>query len=268
MIVVHVLPDWPLDHSMRAHLDAASAALNAAGYTLVSHTPHEDGTTRPLWETLAPDVVIGMVPFETEDISAMRASGIRHIVPAPGVQSPALEATPFGRGPAMQVEHLVRLGHRRIGFAATTDARLRALLEERVGLAERTAEELGVELFDVEGVGDAERAMLRWRDAGITAVAAYNDEIAAAVLRAALRAGLRVPEDLSIVGHDDGPFSALLFPSLTTIRVDTAMIGRFLADTALAALGGPEPASLPAKAATLVVRESTGEAPARRLGLA
>ena len=258
MIVVHVLPDWPLDHSMRAHLDAASEALDAAGYTLVSYTPHEDGTTRPLWETLAPDVVIGTVPFAQEDVAAMRASGIQHIVPAPGVRSPALASTPFGRGPAMQVEHLVELGHRRIGFAATTDARLRALLEDRVGLAERTAADLGVELFDVEGVGDAGKALERWRAAGVTAVAAYNDEVAAAVVRAALQAGLRVPGDLSIVGHDDSPFAALLYPAVTTIRVDTAMIGRFLADTALAALGGPEPAPLPAEAAVLVIRESTG----------
>jgi DNA-binding LacI/PurR family transcriptional regulator len=257
MIVVHVLPDWPLDHSMRAHLDAASEALDAAGYTLVSYTPHEDGRTRPLWETLSPDVVIGTVPFAQEDVVAMRASGIEHIVPSPGVRSPALASTPFGRGPAMQIEHLVQLGHRRIGFAATTDARLRALLEDRVGLAEQTATRLGVEHFEVEGVGDAARALARWRAAGITAVAAYNDEVAAAVLRAALQAGLSVPEDLSIVGHDDTPFSSLLFPAMTTIRVDTAMVGRYLADTALGALGGPDPAPLPAEAATLVVREST-----------
>jgi DNA-binding LacI/PurR family transcriptional regulator len=261
MIVVHVLPDWPLDHSMRAHLDAASAALDAAGYTLVSYTPHEDGATRPLWETLAPDVVIGTVPFEPDVVAAMRASGVEHIVPAPGLKSPALSSTPFGRGPEIQIEHLVELGHRRIGFAATTDARLRALLEERVGLAELTATRAGVELFAVEGVGDVEQALEHWRAAGVTAVAAYNDELAAAVLQAALRSGLRVPEDLSIIGHDDSPFSALLFPALTTINVDSAVLGRYLADTALASLGGPEPAPLPDEAASLVVRESSGPSP-------
>ncbi|MEK6344767.1 MAG: substrate-binding domain-containing protein, partial [Curtobacterium sp.] len=119
----------------------------------------------------------------------------------------------------------------------------------------------GVEVFAVEGVGDVEQALDRWRAAGVTAVAAYNDEVAAAVLQAALRRGLRVPADLSIVGHDDSPFAALLFPSMTTIEVDTAVLGRYLADTAMAALGGPEPAPLPDAAATLVVRESTGPGP-------
>lgn len=257
MLVVHVLPDWPLDHSMRAHLDAASEALDAAGYTLVSYTPHQNGTTRPLWETLSPDVVIGTVPFAREEVAAMRASGIEHIVPAPGVRSPPLASTPFGRGPAMQIEHLVGRGHVRIGYAATTDARLRALLEERVGLARWTAERLDVTHFDVRGIGDAAEALRSWRDAGVSAVAAYNDEIAAAVLRTALQAGLRVPEDLAIIGHDDSPFSALLYPAVSTIRVDTAMVGRFLADTALASLGAPEPKPLPPEAATLVVREST-----------
>ncbi|MEK6344766.1 MAG: LacI family transcriptional regulator, partial [Curtobacterium sp.] len=105
---------------MRTLLDAASAALDAAGYTLVASTPHEDGSTRPLWETLAPDVVIGTVPFGPGEVAAMRASGIEHIVPAPGIRTPALSSTPFGRGPAIQIEHLVELGHRRIGFAVTT----------------------------------------------------------------------------------------------------------------------------------------------------
>ncbi len=257
MIVVHVLPDWPLDHSMRVHLDAASEALDAAGYTLVSYTPHENGTTRPLWETLSPDVVIGTVPFAKDEVAAMRAAGIEHIVPAPGVRNPALASTPFGRGPALQMEHLTDLGHMRIGFAATADARLRALVEERVGLAQRTGKRLRVEYFDVQGIGNAGDALRQWRRAGVTAVAAYNDEIAAAVLRAALQSGLRVPEDLAIIGHDDSPFAALLYPAVSTIRVDTAMVGRFLADTALASLGAPEPAPLPPEAAELVVREST-----------
>ena len=65
-IILLVLPDWPLDYSMRTHLDEASLALDEAGYSLVTMTPHPGGQAQPLWETLRPDVVIGMTPFSAD----------------------------------------------------------------------------------------------------------------------------------------------------------------------------------------------------------
>ena len=53
-IILLVLPDWPLDYSMRTHLDEASLALDEAGYSLVTTTPHPGGQAQPLWETLRP----------------------------------------------------------------------------------------------------------------------------------------------------------------------------------------------------------------------
>ena len=55
-IILLVLPDWPLDYSMRSHLAEASLVLDQAGYSLVTMTPHPGGQAQPLWETLRPDV--------------------------------------------------------------------------------------------------------------------------------------------------------------------------------------------------------------------
>ena len=48
-IVLLVLPDWPMDYSMRRHLDEASIALDQAGYSLVTMSPLPGGHARPLW---------------------------------------------------------------------------------------------------------------------------------------------------------------------------------------------------------------------------
>ncbi|SEG99979.1 DNA-binding transcriptional regulator, LacI/PurR family [Nonomuraea solani] len=65
---------------------------------------------------------------------------------------------------------------------------------------------------------------------GVTAVFAANDQMAVGVLRAAAELGLRVPEDLSVVGFDDLDFTPYLTPPLTTVRQDLAAVGRRCVD--------------------------------------
>ncbi|MCE0459739.1 LacI family DNA-binding transcriptional regulator [Curtobacterium flaccumfaciens] len=256
-IVLFVLPDWPLEHSMRSNIEAASAALDSAGYTLVTYTPHQNGS-RPLWEVLVPDVVIGMMPFSAEQASSMRTAGVELIVPEPGVVAPAASEQGFGQGPALQLRHLYDLGHRRVAYAVTGDPRLRTLTEERVTGARRAAKTLGIELGPIHTIDDPQGAIAAWLTAECTAVAAYNDEVAAAVVGAAIRQGVSVPDQFSIVGHDDSPIAQLLVPSLTTVRLDNRRLGQFLAELALAAIAGTPPRQAPDDVATLIVRESTG----------
>jgi DNA-binding LacI/PurR family transcriptional regulator len=89
-------------------------------------------------------------------------------------------------------------------------------------------------------------------------VIAYNDDVAAVVVGAALRAGLEVPGQLAVVGHDDTPLAAIFVPSLSSVHQDDVGLGRQLAAVALnAADGRPLPDGDPALTATLVRREST-----------
>ena len=82
-LVLLVLPDWPQDYSVRRYIQEAGLVLDEAGYTLVTWTPHATGRTRPLWQLLEPDVVFGFLPFSDAEVAAMRAHGIRVIVPDP-----------------------------------------------------------------------------------------------------------------------------------------------------------------------------------------
>lgn len=64
-----------------------------------------------------------------------------------------------------------------------------------------------------------------WKDHPTSAVIAYNDLIAIGFMRRAMACGVKVPEDVAVTGFDDIPFSALVSPALSTIRVNQFQMG-------------------------------------------
>ncbi len=126
--------------------------------------------------------------------------------------------------------HLAGLGHRRIGFISgparysTVQRRLagyRATMRELLGSSPDDLIELAP--FDVEGGHTAAAALLAQ---GATALVCGSDMMALGAIRAARRAGLRVPEDVSVVGADDSPLMTFTDPPLTTVRQPAQNIGR------------------------------------------
>jgi DNA-binding LacI/PurR family transcriptional regulator len=97
-----------------------------------------------------------------------------------------------------------------------------------------------------------------------TAVLALSDEMALGVAEAAIHQGLRVPEDLSVVGWDDGPAAATANPPLTTVRQPQREKGRLAAELLVRALAGDEPSSPRPLPTELVVRSSTTRPNQRR----
>lgn len=268
-VVLVVLPDWPMEFRMRRHMEEASLTLEEAGYTLVTCARHTAGRTRPLWELLTPDVVMGLAPFDEHDLASMHACGITKIIPgAEGPPTPQDWPT-LSRGPALQIEHLHTLGHRRVAFAATADPQASVLLDARLRLAQRAAARLGLPALDVRPVDhrdtSADDAVRRWHADGVTGVAAYSDDVAATVVGAAIRAGVAVPGELAVIGYGDTPLAAIFVPSVSSVHIDTIGLGRHFAALALHAAEGR---ALPQRDfdadVTLVPRESTQAAPATR----
>jgi len=162
------------------------------------------------------------------------------------------------------VAHLYSRGRRRIAFVAgprASGSARRRLSGYRAGLDE------GGLAFDprlvthskpdTEGGMRATAAILE-REPDIDAVIAHNDITAIGVLRGLELAGRRVPEDVAVLGVDDIPYAALVRPSLSTLRIDIAALGR-LAMTALLDLreGRPVEPLRPLRP-ELVFRESSG----------
>src|SRR5205823_13243198 len=128
--------------------------------------------------------------------------------------------------------HLLSLGHRRIG-AITGPAEWMASTERLNGYRAALsasgvlpAPELVVGSdFSIES-GEAAGAALLDLPEPPTAIFGFNDNVAIGVLRAASARGIRVPEELSVVGFDDSEQSAIVSPALTTVRQPLAEMGR------------------------------------------
>lgn len=137
-------------------------------------------------------------------------------------------------GARTAVEELLAHGHRRIGFLTNTDdvpATHGRLAGYRAGL-----ENAGLTVHDSlvvarvsETPGGYEAALeLLSRDREVTALFCYNDRMAMGAYRAAAELGLRIPDDLSIVGFDNQEIIAEgLFPALTTIALPHYEMGRW-----------------------------------------
>jgi len=156
--------------------------------------------------------------------------------------------------------YLIDLGHRRIahitGLLAQQDARdrykgyLQALAE--AGLP--ADPQLTVEGDFNEQSGLLAMQALLNRSSRFTAVFAGNDQMAYGARLALFRNGIRVPEDISLVGFDDQLGSAYTTPPLTTVRQPVADMGRAAAQALLQLLDG-QPIAVPAFEAKLVIRE-------------
>ena len=167
------------------------------------------------------------------------------------------------QGGYLATQHLLQLGHRRIAYIAGPLAHFsirerergyrRALFEAGV-LADPDLEAVLLPGVDVKsGAAMAMRGLLKLRQRP-DAVFAFNDSAALAALRACQEAGLRVPQDIAVVGFDDIPSATESVPALTTLRVDKEGLGR--AGVALLMQGTqlPREMTLPVE---LVVRAST-----------
>ena len=163
-------------------------------------------------------------------------------------------------GARIATRHLIELGHESIGHLAGPRDWIEAEARMQGFLQELNARDLPV---TVPVLGDwtadfgyrAGMQLLRWRD--VTAYFCSNDAMAIGMMHAARDLGLDVPGDVSIVGYDDVPEAAHLWPPLTTMRQDFAELGRRCIETLL---GQDEPVA--PLVPELVLRSTT--APPRR----
>ncbi|MFG1343723.1 LacI family DNA-binding transcriptional regulator [Xanthobacter autotrophicus DSM 431] len=163
------------------------------------------------------------------------------------------------------VEHLAALGHRRIAHLAGRAQGFNALerLEGyREGLAaagipyeERLVATAG---YTAEGGATAMRALLPQKPTAVLAATLVSAAGAMGVLH---EAGLRIPEDVSVVGLHDAPVAAMLYPSLTTVMMPTEEMGRVAATMLIRLLAGEHPEPVPPlPPGALIGRASTGPA--------
>ena len=256
-----------------AILSGVAEALYEQDMRLVlSPTQREHDREVSLLERLMHGMTDGaliVLPEESsEELERALAEGYRFVVVDPlmpledGIPSVSA-AHMSGADQAMQ--HLLALGHRRIaavtgprGWVATEDRR-RGYHAALAAAGILPAPELEVEAdFEILPGTEAAGALLDLPHRP-TAIFAFNDNIAIGTLRAARERGLRVPEDLSVVGFDDIEHATIVSPTLTTVRQPLAEMGRTAVSLLIRILERQRFETLHIELATrLVVRESTG----------
>lgn len=146
---------------------------------------------------------------------------INRVVPSIASRCIALDNK---KGSYIATEHLIRNGHKHIGYICSShhidDAtdRLAGYLEALRDNNIKVHEEY-IEYAEPDETG-GEQAMVNLiaKNTPITAVATYNDYMAAGCMTFLQESGIRIPEDMSIVGFDDGHIARYIYPRLTTIR--------------------------------------------------
>ncbi|MBL4628053.1 MAG: LacI family DNA-binding transcriptional regulator [Roseicyclus sp.] len=181
----------------------------------------------------------------------------------PSVQSDNAE------GARLAIRHLHDLGHRKIAHVTgpkgnvLTGVRRRGMTEERARLGLPAREDWIIRGdFSLESGRDAAIKILAMRDRP-TAVFCAADMVAFGLIAGLQAGGVRVPQDISVVGFDDIDMSEYYVPALTTIRQDRVRLGRTAAARLLERLSGPASAApveelLPVE---LAVRASTAPPP-------
>lgn len=167
-------------------------------------------------------------------------------------------------GGRQAVEHLIELGHRRIARVSNSGDALagRDRIDggrdalAAVGLPEDPGLVVETDDWDAEGAYRATVRLLE-RELPFTAIAAGSDIMAINVIGALVDHGLRVPQDVSVVGFDDLPLSSMIRPMLTTVRQDVDAMGSAVVESMRQMIehnNTPPPTIVPT---SLVVRGST-----------
>ena len=253
-------------------LAAADDAVRDAGLSLsmIQTRGHERTWEQRLAGGISSGYLAGGIIFgeRLAPASPLRAWADRLVfveIPEPGLRSILLDTA---QAMAAVVGHLADLGHREIAYFAADYPS--AVFARRFRRCADAAGQRGVSLraepswratFDVETATAAAGRLLA---AGVGAVVCDDDLLALSLHRTAAERGVRVPDELSIVGFGDLDMARLVHPQLTTVRLPADEIARAAVQVLTQARAGAPPTADRTLSTPLVVRGSTGPPAARR----
>lgn len=228
-VVLLKLGDLRPGHSLDGFVTGMRQELWRRGHTLVVHPGGADrAALAELVATLAPRAVVDLGrPYEGDGEDGETEG-------SDGGWADGLAAHTM-----TQLAYLAERGHTHVAFAVPAEAATGGLAALRVRYAREAWSAVGggdLRPVSISSESDAARVAvdgLRSRSAGVTAVAAFDDEVALRVLAAMADLGLSAPDDLAVIGFDDGPHGALWRPTLTSVHIDGEGFGRRAAREAL-----------------------------------
>ncbi|MGW0392850.1 LacI family DNA-binding transcriptional regulator [Streptomyces sp. NPDC003042] len=201
-------------------------ALRRLDYTVVQYGSlglSGDEAARA-WAELRPVAVIslGEITLSPHNVATLKRAGARAVITlgpvgVPGAHALVMDQAEVG---ARAAAHLVERGRRRIGVIVPREEGLELFSAPRLAGA-RAVAGAGIEALPMAYTEESAAALAaRWRLLGLDAAFAYNDEYAMLLMRALQDEGLRIPEDVAVMGADDLLIGRLLRPRLSTVRIE------------------------------------------------
>jgi len=262
-------------YGYRAGLQGIEEAARAAGFSvgirvLESADPAAVGDA--VARAIEPGGALIVIAYEKAGVEALSA------VP-PAVPAAAMVGIPEGdegkpwvwlddrKAAGDATNYLLGLGHRTVHYLAIPSP---GRIDQRMAGWRSALEAAGAPVPEPALCGWSPRSGYQAGQAlaatgEVTAVLCGNDDLALGVMRAMREAGRAIPGDVSIVGFDDTPEAEFMNPALTTVRQDFTRLGRACFATLLRLLDPGAAAPEPWPDPELIVRDSAGPAPGRRL---
>ncbi|MDR0625721.1 MAG: LacI family transcriptional regulator [Bifidobacteriaceae bacterium] len=278
-VVLCALPRLPVSELAEQLKQELSQAIAEVGLTLLfARVGEAAGRMTDILRNVTPAVVIAPQRLDPVDSALLARLGIPLVDAWLDPDRPGGAIFDGSEVGCAQILHLAARGHQRIAYAAVGDPLELSPRELRVRGARQACADLGLPVLTVGTMNysraQAARLLDRWRDRGITAIAAFNDTAGLALLAASRSLGLSVPRDIAVIGTDNLPSGALADPPLSSLAFDLRSPARVLAHQVLVHTGAAEtpPAPSPNTWLRVVPRASTashGEgpiAPGPRLG--
>ncbi|MGW0734996.1 LacI family DNA-binding transcriptional regulator [Streptomyces sp. NPDC002851] len=266
-MVLMPTPPVPVGSLYSHFVNELQWALRRLDYTVVQYGSlgmTGDEAARA-WAELRPVAVLvpGNGTLGPRGVAVLKRSGARAVLTlgperVDGAHALLMDQREVGRRAG---EHLVARGRRRIGVVVPEEPGLGTFSEPRLDGVRTAARAGGARVTEVPlGYSEDSAAALagRWRELGLDAVFAYNDEYAMLLMRALQDAGIDVPAETAVMGADDLLLGRLLRPRLSTVHLELPS-GQRLAELVDAAVREPdgEPEVHDLLAVSAVPRDST-----------
>ena len=264
-LVLAIMPNWPFGLNSSRFFTSLDDAFAARGLTfLIRYVDPRGFSPEHLWRAMSPAAVLSFLEIEPAAVAQAQREGVSVTMAVFDRRHDASHVNlPEQATGGLQAAHLADSGRRSLAMATTTNARLDAFALPRLQGVREVCAERGLTppravYFDLSPE-QAQRGVANLYHDGVDGICCYNDEVALAVLAGARLSGIRVPEQLAVIGVDDDPIAALSFPTLTTVRLDVAQDAARIAGAVVAGILGRGPDPLPENhnIATLIKRGST-----------
>jgi DNA-binding LacI/PurR family transcriptional regulator len=250
-LVLMANPPFRLGPLVAAGVTAALERLEERGYVpllAIGQAATRDRLVRACRRAHPRGIIAPGPELKPAALRMIRASGTQAILALdrkPGRNIPTLvvDQRVFGR---MVIEYLLDRGHRRVlAVAPDMPSFEREVADDRLAGAHQAAAAGGMQLDEARMPSEARLSAAITSafgdDHAPTAIYAFNDEYAMAAINAVIDLGLRVPEDVAVIGTDDIPTAALFRPALTTLRIDAVSIYTAAAEALIELMQGGKP---------------------------